>query len=402
MERYLSAGFVQHLRDERQMLFVSGPRQVGKTTLARGLVDAIGAGTYLNWDNVDHRQQILAGVQSMATAAGAERLTSSRPVLALDELHKFRDWRNLLKGLFDQYEEALGIVVTGSAALDVWRRGGDSLMGRYFPYTLHPLSVGELTRADFAQSIEREPEPIDEAAWQALQRFGGFPEPYLRADGRFHNRWRRLRTEQLFRDDIRDLTRIQELDQLELLARLLATNVGQLTNQSWLSRQTRVAVDTVRRWLATLEAFYFCFPVRPWHRNVARALRKEPKYYLWDWTQATAEGARAENLVASALLKSVHGWTQAGLGDFGLYFVRDKEGHEVDFLVTRDGDPWFLVEVKRSEREALSPALDRFQRQTGAAHAFQVALDAEFVAADCFARKTPVIVPARTLLAQIW
>ncbi len=175
----------------------------------------------------------------------------------------------------------------------------------------------------------------------------------------------------------------------------------QLTNYASLSRRMAASVDSVRRWLATLESLYYCFSIRPWHRNVARSLRKEPKFYLWDASQAVDVGAKAENVVACALLKAVHLWTDRGEGEFALHFLRDKQQHEVDFLVVRDGAPWFLVEVKQSGGAPLSPDLARFQAQTGAAHAFQVTLDLPYVERDCFAEAGPILVPARTLLSQL-
>ena len=334
---------------------------------------------------------------------GLDRLRPTPPLCAFDELHRYRRWRDFLKGLFDTHGRDLRILVTGSARLDVFKRGGDSLMGRYFPYTLHPLSVAELAHPGDAADgeIVREPRRIETDSWDALNRFGGFPEPLSKADQRFYTRWRGLRTQQLFREDVRDLTRVQEIGQLEHLADVLRSQVGQLTSYTTLAGAVRVSLDTVRRWIAILEALYWCFAVRPWHANVARALRKEPKFFLWDWSLVEGAGARAENLVASALLKAVHSWTEGGRGDFALHFVRDKDKREVDFLVTRDRTPWFLVEVKASGREPLSPSLAHFQAQTGAAHAFQVAMDLPFVERDCFERSEPIIVPARTLLAQL-
>ena len=389
------------------MALMSGPRQVGKTTIARDLCRRMTSdgepGLYLNWDNQDHRARILAGPEQMATAVGLDRLRSTPPLCAFDELHKYRRWRDFLKGLFDTHERDLHVLVTGSARLDVFKRGGDSLMGRYFPYTLHPLSVAELVHpgADEDDAIVRRPRAIETDLWSALTRFGGFPEPLSKADRRFYARWRGLRTQQLFREDVRDLTRVQEIGQLEHLADVLRAQVGQLTSYTTLARTVRVSVDTVRRWIAILEALYWCFAVRPWHANVARALRKEPKFFLWDWSLVEGVGARAENLVASALLKAVHTWTESGRGEFALHFLRDKDKREVDFLVTRDRVPWFLVEVKVGGREPLSPSLAHFQAQTGAAHAFQVAMDLPFVERDCFARSEPLVVPARTLLAQL-
>lgn len=401
MKRLLLDELSSHYREHRQMVFLSGPRQVGKTTLAKALIDLLPGSEYLNWDNQAHRAVILEGPEAVASRLGLDRLLSSPPLCAFDELHKYQHWRNFLKGFFDQYEDQARSLVTGSASLETFKRGGDSLMGRYFPYRLHPLSVGECLGNMASGPVCKEPAPIDDDRWEALWRFGGFPEPFLKANQRFYNRWRTLRTEQLFREDLRDLTRIQELGQVEMLAELIRNQVGQLTSYAYLAKNVRVSVDTARRWIATLEALYFCFAVKPWHRNVARALRKEPKYYLWDWSQVGDAGARAENLIASALLKSVHWWSETGQGNFGLHFVRDKQKREVDFLVTRDHQPWFLVEVKTSEKAGLSDSLAYFQRQTGAAHAFQVAMDAEFVARDCFGQRSPIIVPARTLLAQL-
>ena len=399
IQRYLLAELQQHFRTNRQMVFLSGPRQVGKTTIARSLGDAAG---YFNWDNQTHREMIVNGPSSIAEQLGLDRLHTDLPLCVFDELHKYQHWRDLLKGFFDQYETRANVLVTGSASLATFRRGGDSLMGRYFPYTLHPVSVAECIATPTRDAlINPAPGCIEHDQWESLWQFGGFPEPFLKGQKRFYNRWRSLRNEQLFREDLRDLTRIQELGQVELLATLLRSQVGQLTSYTYLSKSVRVSIDTVRRWIDTLESLYYCFTVRPWHRNVARALRKEPKYYLWDWSQVADPGARAENLVASALHKAVHWWTESGQGDFSLHFVRDKQKHEVDFLVTRDARPWFLVEVKSSEKAPLSTTLDYFQKQLQASHAFQVVIDADYVANDCFEVQTPVIVPARTFLAQL-
>ena len=401
MRRHLLDSLVAHYRDHRQMIFLSGPRQVGKTTLAKSLHEHFTSGYYFNWDNPNHRELILKGPEEIARHAGLERLQTDPPLCVFDELHKYRHWRNFLKGFFDQYETQTKTLVTGSASLATFKRGGDSLMGRYFPHTLHPVSVAECTKSRISDSIIQSPVRIDDEKWNALWHFGGFPEPFLKAEQRFYNRWRKLRTEQLFREDLRDLTRIQELGQMEILAELLRRHAGQLTSYSSLSKAVCVSLDTIRRWISTLEALYYCFAVRPWHHNVARALRKEPKYFLWDWSQVESPGARAENLVASALLKAVHWWTESGQGDFALHFVRDKQKHEVDFLVCRDRQPWLLVEVKSSGNAGLTDSLYYFQKQTKARHAFQVAMDAEFIDRDCFKQSTPIIVPGKTFLSQL-
>ncbi|MCY4050490.1 MAG: DUF4143 domain-containing protein [Gammaproteobacteria bacterium] len=166
--------------------------------------------------------------------------------------------------------------------MKTFRRSGDNLMGRFFPYTLHPISVGECLHVKRDELLIRKPAPISKHEREALWRYGGFPEPFLQANQEFYNRWKLLQMEQLFWEDLRDLTRIQDLDQIEMLARLLQNQVGQLTSYSYIANTVRVSVDTIRRWIATLESLYFCFTIRPWYKNVARSLRKEPKYYLWD------------------------------------------------------------------------------------------------------------------------
>ena len=235
------------------------------------------------------------------------------------------------------------------------RGGGDSLMGRYFLYRLHPLSVREVA-APFIGNLEiSPPHYLEEDAFETLFSFGGFPEPFLKAETRFQNRWKRLRQQQLFREDIQSLTQIQDVYQLERLAELTKNQTGQLINYSRLAVEANISVDTVRRWLATLESFYYAFTIQPWHKNIARSLRKQPKMYLWDWSLLTDTGAKVENFVASHLLKAVHWWTDNGLGDYCLYFLRDKEKREVDFLITKSEKPWLLVEVKSGQTKKINP-----------------------------------------------
>jgi len=238
------------------MAFLSGPRQGGKTTLAKTLTNLFPGSECLNWDNQAHRAVILDGPEAVAGRLGLDRLLPSPSLCAFDELHKYQHWRNFLRGFFDQYESGARVLVTGSASLATFRRGGDSLMGRYFPYRLHPMSVGECLGSMADGRLCGEPTPIDDDRWTALWRFGGFPEPFLKANQRFHNRWRALRTQQLLREDLRDLTRIQELGQVEMLAALLRNQVGQLTSYSYLAGNVRVSVDTARRWVSTLQALY--------------------------------------------------------------------------------------------------------------------------------------------------
>jgi hypothetical protein len=273
-------------------------------------------------------------------------------------------------------------------------------MGRYLLYRMHPLSVGECIRAEVPAKLTYPPEEVPADDWEALLTHGGFPEPFLKRDLRFTRRWRSLRREQLSRGDLRDVAHVTDIGAMETLMEILAERTAQQLVYASLSREIGVAVDTVKRWIDLLGRLHYGFAVRPWFANVAKALRKEPKWFLRDWSGVPDEGARAETLVACHLLKAVETWTDLGFGDFDLRYLRDKQKREVDFLVVRDRKPWFLVEVKAGETR-LSPSLAHFQEQTKAAHAFQVVLNVPFEKADCFRIHRPVVVPARTLLSQL-
>lgn len=393
--RIYTAVLEEHLEKHRQMALVSGPRQVGKTTVCRLLSDH-----YLNWDNSDDRRRILRGPAALAEALQLDHLREKPPVAVLDELHKYSKWKALLKGFFDTYGDQVRLVVTGSSQLDVFRRGSDSLMGRYLLYRMHPWSVGESLRTDLPQQEVRQPAEIASAEWDALWEHGGFPEPFLRRDSRFTRRWRSLRQEQLSREDLREVAQVADLGTMETLMQLLAERSAQQLVYSNLARETQVSVDTVKRWVDLLARLHYGFMVRPWFRNVAKALRKEPKWFQRDWTGLADDGARAETLVACHLLKAVEGWTDLGFGEFELRYLRDKQKREVDFLVVKDRRPWFLVEVKVSDT-GLSPALAHFQAQTKAAHAFQVVFNLPYQKADSFRIHRPLVVPAKTFLSQL-
>ncbi|MDD4102896.1 MAG: DUF4143 domain-containing protein, partial [Kiritimatiellae bacterium] len=236
--------------------------------------------------------------------------------------------------------------------------------------------------------------------FQALLTFGGFPEPFLRRNVRFHRRWHNARRATLLRDDLRDLTRVQEVGQVETLATFLRMQSAGAVNYAALATRLRASQDSVRRWLVALESLYYCFRLTPWRENVARSLLKEPKVYLWDWSVIADPGKRNETFIAVHLQKAVQVWTDQGEGDFALHYLRTKDGWGVDFVVARNGRPWLLVECKTSDA-ALSPALKSFSESLKAEYAFQVVMDAAFKNADCFAAEIPVWVPAKTFLSQL-
>ncbi len=386
-----------------QMVFLNGPRQVGKTTISKSLAKSATSQphfSYLNWDIQEDRKQILQGQRHLAESVGLNELRN-HSVIVFDELHKYSKWKDFLKGFFDAYKDQCHILVTGSQKLTIAQGKGDSLMGRYFPFRVHPFSLAECIRQTLPTDLISKPARIDKNQWEALWQFGGYPDPFLKQDRRFLKRWQNLRAEQLFRDDIRNLSQIHELAQLEILAQLLKQQVGQLVNYTNLANKINVTAKTVQQWITTLERFYFCFRISPWHTNISRSLLKEPKLYLWDWSEITDTGAKMENLIACHLLKAVHFWTDFGFGKFNLYFIRTKDKREIDFIVTRDDKPWFLVEAKYSNNHSISENLYRFQKELQASHAFQVVYEMDYIDVDCFTNHNPVIVPATTFLSQL-
>ncbi len=372
MKRIYEKIVCDHFQHAQQMAFVCGPRQVGKTTIAKALVKSSPQAVYRNWDIHDDRQRISAS-SFQPVLEGITLSPATHPLLVLDEIHKYPDWKNYLKGLYDLYQEHLDILVTGSARLNIFKRRGDSLLGRYFLYRIHPLSAAET--ADRPLILFCNPSLIPQEKIQQLLEFGGFPEPFVKADHRFLNKWHHLRQQQLVYEDIRSLEAIQNLSQLDLLATLLTNQVGQLVNFTNLASKVRVSVPTIQRWMSVLDQVYYCYFIRPWSNNVSRSLLKEPKVYLWDWSSVSDPDQKHENFVASHLLKAVHFWTDIGLGVFDLRFIRTKDKEEVDFLVIKDNHPWMLVEVKSSHKSGLSKSLQKYKAQLNCPLAFQVVFD---------------------------
>lgn len=401
MKRLYEAVIEEHFSNNRQMLFLMGPRQVGKTTTSLTIKNHEKNAHYLSWDNANHQQAILKGPEHIAHLIGYDESRDHKPLVIFDEIHKYAHWKNFLKGFFDTYS-GTHILVTGSSRLDIYKRGGDSLMGRYFPYHIHPLSVAELHNTSMQETdLRKNPTLPTREQYLQLYDFSGFPEPFTKQNRRFFLRWKDLRLQHLLREDLRDLTRIQELNLLGLLAQVLAAQAGQLTSYTVLAKKIGKPIETVKRWIETLKNFYHCFSVSPWSKNVTRALLKEPKYFLWNWAYLEEEGAKFENFIASHLYKAVHYWNDLGLGRYGLYFLRNKDQREVDFLVVKDDKPWIMVEAKLSKNAKLSPNLKFFQDQLHCEYVFQVVHDLEAQEKNPFTEDRPVIVSAQTLLAYM-
>ncbi len=359
-----------------RMAFVTGPRQCGKTTLARMMQEKRGSGDlYRNWDDLSFRKELTADPYGFMDAY--RPLHPKRPLAVLDEIHKFPRWKIYLKGLWDTRKDRADVLVTGSGRLDIYQRGGDSLLGRYHQYRLHPLSLSEILgkrfspdRDTWSRIMERLTKSADapsreaQEAFAALFRFGGFPEPFLAQNQRRHRLWLREKRELLTRQDLRDLTRIQLLSSVEQMVELLIPRAGSLLSLNNLRADLGVTLDSVRLWMVQLERLHYCYRVSPYAGKLARSLRREPKLFLHDWSEIPDEGKRFENMMASALLRwrdFAQDWGQEKLG---LHFVRDKEKREVDFLLTLDGKPRLLVEAKLSHLQP-SAALQYFAHQLG-------------------------------------
>ncbi len=320
--RYLEAQIRTDLR--KKMVFVAGPRQVGKTTLAKQLPGA--AQGYLSWDVAAHRDCILRG-----------ELPPSR-LWIFDEIHKYRSWRGLLKGLFDNRRRQQQILVTGSARLDLYRHGGDSLQGRYHLLRLHPLSVAELDVSTPAQLRD-------------LLELGGFPEPFFGGSAVEARRWSREYRDRLIREDLVDLERVQDLGNLELLMIRLPELVGAPLSINALREDLRVSHKSVAHWIDIFERLYAVFRLSPFGSPRIRAVKKEQKHYHFDWTLVPDEGPRFENLVASHLLKWVHYQQDVAGRDLDLRYFRDTDGREVDFVITERRRPLMSIEAKWNDTD---------------------------------------------------
>jgi uncharacterized protein len=323
MKRYLTSQVRKDL--QRKMVFVAGPRQVGKTTLAKSILGRRPG--YLNWDVAEDRERILR-----------RELPPSRTWI-FDEIHKYRAWRGFVKGLYDGRKPGQRILVTGSARLDFYRHGGDSLQGRYHLLRLHPLSAAELR-------LEAPRDLLD------LLKLGGFPEPYFGGSEVEARRWSREYRTRLVREDITSLERVDDVGRLEHLILALPERVGSPLSINSLREDLQVSHKAVARWLDVLERLYALFRLAPFGAPRLRAVKKEQKHYLFDWSLVPHNGPRFENLVASHLLKWVHFEEDSKGRDLELRYFRDVDGREVDFVVLENRRPVTFVECKWTDESA--------------------------------------------------
>lgn len=353
---------------EHKMVFVAGPRQVGKTTFALQMLGAESNEhpAYLNWDFPPVKEPLLRG-----------ELPAGQKLIVLDEIHKYHDWRNLVKGIFDKYRSSRQFLVTGSARLDYYRRGGDSLQGRYHLYRLHPINLRDVYTNPNKSDVEN------------LLKFGGFPEPFFKGEEIFWRRWQLERQKLVLQEDMISLEKVREVSKIELLHFLLAERVGSPLSVNSLREDLSVAHETVEHWLQILENLYLTFRISSFSSSKIRAVKKEKKLYFWDWSLCKDSGARFENLVGSQLLKYCN-FREDTLGyKMDLCYIRDTDKREIDFVVVEDGKPKFAVECKLGEKQ-VSPHIKYFSLRMDIPKFYQVNMgDSDFENIDYRVRVLP-------------
>ncbi len=364
-ERKLYLKVWDELAQEKSMIFMVGPRQAGKTTLGQIISRSFANNLYFNWDILKHRARLFANPNFFEDVI---RKDATKPLIVFDEIHKFKDWKNYLKGVYDQFHDRYQFLVSGSGRLDVYQKGGDSLAGRYYLFHLWPFTIAELGERNIdMEEFLRNPLEIRiskseelKEKWNRLSELSGFPEPFLINKKASYRRWSNTYSNQLIREDIRDLTAVKSIREIETLYYLLPSKIGSPLSIPSLASDLRVSYNSIRNWLSVFELFFLVFSVYPWTKKISRAIQKERKIYLWDTPRIEDESRRFENMVAVELWRGVTQWNDLGFGKFSLHFIRNKEKEEVDFLIANGGRPFLLVEAKTSGTQP-STALKKFQ-----------------------------------------
>lgn len=366
VDRALYVRIWQELASEKSMVLLSGPRQAGKTTLSQIIARSFTNNLYFNWDIAEHRTLFF---ENPAFFERVERKDKSIPLIIFDEIHKFRDWKNYLKGVYDRYHDDYKFLVSGSGRLDIYQKGGDSLAGRYYLMHLFPFTIAELgkkgrsIRAFLNKPLEISTERSTgiKEKWNMLTALSGFPEPYLSGKTTTYRRWSNTYSHQLIREDIRDMVDIKSVTDMETLYLLLPSRVGSPLSMPSLANDLRVSYNSISNWLSVLERFFLTFSIPTWTGKISRAIQKERKVYLWDFPRIKDPAMRFENMVAAELFRAVTLWNDAGYGDCSLHFIKNKEKMEVDFLIADNREPFLLIETKLTETQPSKPLLT-FQR----------------------------------------
>jgi len=349
---------------EEKMVFIGGARQVGKTTLAKDLVaEKFENSYYYNWDYKPDRKKITK-----------YEFPGEKGLLIFDEIHKHGKWKTLVKGIYDIYKNQYKIIVTGSARLNIYRKGGDSLQGRYHYYTLFPFSLAEL------ESIKKNYSPFSELvfenkfykeSFEALYKFGGFPEPLIKQSERTLRRWHNEKLERLFKEDIRDIENIRDISSMKSLSDMLPDKVASPLSVNSIREDLEISHRAASSWLNILETFYYHVRIYPYHSKKIRSIKKEPKLYLFDWSEVENEGAKFENMIAIHLLKFISYMNEHEGYKAELNYLKNIDKKEVDFLVSVGNKPWFAVEVKLNDTE-ISPTINYFKERLNIPFVYQV------------------------------
>lgn len=350
MKRYCENFILEDL--SKKMVFIGGPRQVGKTTISKNLCEQLNSKCiYYNWDVEEDRRAILN-----------KKWLENVPLVIFDELHKYPRWKQWIKGVYDSKPAGQEFLVTGSARLDVYKRGGDSLMGRYHYWRLHPFTLDEL------------PSNLScEESYARLLTLGGFPEPFLSGDEREARRWRRERFDRILKEDVRDLDNIKNIQLLSIFTDALRMRVGSMIKLSNLAHDLEISPATAKVWLELVEKMYIAFSIKPFIRDIQRSILKPPKVYFFDNADILNDdaGAKLENLVATTLLKRLHFIEDYFGYKCSLHYIRDKDNREIDFAVVVNNILEFLIEVKLSD-DNISSSLKYYTQKLKPKQAVQI------------------------------
>lgn len=345
------------LSADKPLVMLAGPRQSGKTTFARDIVardfsDII----YFNWDLAKDKRRLIDDPDFFSKEPRSN--VSSRPLVILDEIHKYRYWKNYLKGIYDQFAREYQFLVTGSGRLEFSRKAGDSLAGRFlkfhiFPFTLAELSSGRRGLKGFMdnplEGFDDVPTGETKQAFESLWELSGFPEPFIKGKKTFWSTWSAAYGQQIVRDDLTTVADIRNLDIVETLFALVPSRVGSPLSMNNLAGDLQVAFDTVKNWLLLFDSFYLTFRLAPWTAKISRSILKEKKIYLFNYPVIEDEAARFENLAALEFLRAVETWNDYGWGKFSIHYLRNKNRQEIDFLIAKNNKPFLLVETKLSD-----------------------------------------------------
>ncbi|MBU4289234.1 MAG: ATP-binding protein [Proteobacteria bacterium] len=363
--RILYENIWKMLSAHKQMVFIAGPRQAGKTTFTQILAEDFNNSLYFNWDILDEKRKL---IENPFFYEEVHRKDNSMPLIIFDELHKYSNWKNYLKSVYDRDKGNYKFIVSGSGRLDMYQKGGDSLAGRYFIFYLWPFTLAELAGNNLpleqfmSNPIEVRACPNEtQPAWNRLSRFSGFPDPYLGKTDQFYRIWSNTYRKQLLREDVRDLILLRNIENMEMLFSLLPSKIGSPLSMASLARDINVSFDSIRNWIEIFENFFMVFRIPPWSQKISRAITKEKKLYLFDYAGIESQAAKFENMVALELLRAISNWNDLGLGNFSLHYLRNREKEEVDFLLSNNHKPLLLIEAKLSDDHA-AKSLIKFQK----------------------------------------